>query len=593
MRDAVILDAVRTPIGRYAGVLSPVRPDDLAARTLVAAVERNGLDPATVDEVYMGCTNQAGEDNRNVARMASLIAGLPVEVPGVTVNRLCASGLEAIVQAGRQVRLGEAELVLAGGVESMSRAPLVMLKPERGFPRGNSELVDTTIGWRFINPSLAKRHSTESMGETAENVAERYEVAREDQDAFALESHRRAIAAAEAGRFDDELVTVDVPQPKGDPVKIHADEGPRSDTSLERLARLRPIFRDGGSVTAGNASQINDGAACVVVTSEERASELGQRATGEAREQRVGRRGPRLHGNRPRAGLAQGTRARWPGAEGHRPGGVERGVRVAGARLDARARLRARPPERERRRDRARPSAGRLRRPAARHTRLGAAPPRRPLRPRHDVHRRGPGPRRCDREPSRALEATVSPLAIPPQRLAVESDAASISELMRISVLDLFPRFYDEQQTASAAVHIAHLDMQLINDGTYFVHEAGGELVACGGWSRRNKLYSGPGDAEDDDRLLDPGSEPARVRAMFVRSDFTRRGLGRAILESCERAARDEGFTDFVLGATLPGEPLYRAFGFREVERFRVTMPDGVSVECVGMERPIGPLPSS
>ena len=184
----------------------------------------------------------------------------------------------------------------------------------------------------------------------------------------------------------------------------------------------------------------------------------------------------------------------------------------------------------------------------------------------------------------------MSPLAIPPQRLAVESDAASISELMRISVLDLFPRFYDEQQTASAAVHIAHLDMQLINDGTYFVHEANGELVACGGWSRRNKLYSGPGDAEDDDRLLDPGSEPARVRAMFVRSDFTRRGLGRAILESCERAARDEGFKDFVLGATLPGEPLYRAFGFREVERFDVTMPDGVSVECVGMERPIGPL---
>ena len=174
MRDAVILDALRTPIGRYAGVLSPVRPDDLAARTIEAAVERNELDPATVDEVYMGCTNQAGEDNRNIARMASLIAGLPVEVPGATVNRLCASGLEAIVQAARQVRLGEAELVLAGGVESMSRAPLVMLKPERGFPRGNAELVDTTIGWRFINPSLAERHSTESMGETAENVAERY-----------------------------------------------------------------------------------------------------------------------------------------------------------------------------------------------------------------------------------------------------------------------------------------------------------------------------------------------------------------------------------------------------------------------------------
>ena len=276
MPEAVILDALRTPIGRYAGVLAPVRPDDLAARTLQAAVERNELDPASVDEVYLGCTNQAGEDNRNVARMATLVAGLPVEVPGVTVNRLCASGLEAVVQGSRQIRLGEGSLVLAGGVESMSRAPLVMLKPERGFPRGDGRLVDTTIGWRFENPRLAESYSTESMGETAENVAERYGVSREDQDEFALESHRRAIAAAEAGRFDDEIVTVDVPQPKGDPVTIHADEGPRPDTTLERLAKLRPIFREGGSVTAGNASQINDGAACVVLASEERAKELGR-----------------------------------------------------------------------------------------------------------------------------------------------------------------------------------------------------------------------------------------------------------------------------------------------------------------------------
>jgi len=276
MPGAVILDALRTPIGRYGGVLAPVRPDDLAARVLAAAAERNHLDPSTVDEVYMGCTNQAGEDSRNVARMASLIAGLPQEVPGVTVNRLCASGLEAVIQAARQIRLGEAELVLAGGVESMSRAPLVMLKPERGFPRGNAELVDTTIGWRFVNPSLAERYSTESMGETAENVAERYGVSREDQDAYALESHRRASAAAEAGRFDAEIVTVDVPQPKGDPVAIHSDEGPRPDTTLERLAALRPIFRDGGTVTAGNASQINDGGACVVIASEERARELGR-----------------------------------------------------------------------------------------------------------------------------------------------------------------------------------------------------------------------------------------------------------------------------------------------------------------------------
>jgi 3-oxoadipyl-CoA thiolase len=276
MPEAVIVDALRTPIGRYAGVLSSVRPDDLAARVLAGAVERNGLDPASVDEVYMGCTNQAGEDNRNIARMASLLAGLPKEVPGATVNRLCASGLEAVIQGARQIRVGEADLVLAGGVESMSRAPLVMLKPERGFPRGNGELVDTTIGWRFVNPSLAERYSTESMGETAENVADRHAVSREDQDAFALESHRRAVAAAEVGRFDDEIVTVDVAQPKGDPVTIHADEGPRPDTTLERLAALRPIFRDGGTVTAGNASQINDGAACVVVTSEERAKDLGR-----------------------------------------------------------------------------------------------------------------------------------------------------------------------------------------------------------------------------------------------------------------------------------------------------------------------------
>jgi acetyl-CoA C-acetyltransferase len=272
MTEAVILDALRTPIGRYGGVLAPVRPDDLAAHVVRAAVERNGLDPATVDEVYMGCANQAGEDNRNVARMASLLAGLPVEVPGATVNRLCASGLEAAIQGSRQIKVGEADLVLAGGVESMTRAPLVMLKPEQGFPRGNVELADTTLGWRLVNPNMS--HSTESMGETGENVAERYGVSREDQDAFALESHRRAVAATEDGRLDDELVTIDVSQPKGDPLTVHADEGPRPDTSLERLAKLRPIFREGGTVTAGNSSSLNDGAAMLVLASEERAEEL-------------------------------------------------------------------------------------------------------------------------------------------------------------------------------------------------------------------------------------------------------------------------------------------------------------------------------
>ena len=276
MPDAVILDAVRTPIGRYAGVLASVRPDDLAAHVVKAAVERSGLEASEVDELYMGCTNQAGEDNRNVARMAALLGGLPVEVPGVTVNRLCASGLEAVNQASRAIGLSDADLLLAGGVESMSRAPLVMLKPERGFPRGDQRLVDSAIGWRFVNPRMAERYSTESMGETAENVADRYGVSREDQDAFALDSHRRAVAAADAGRFDEEIVTVDAPQPKGPPVRVHSDEGPRRDTSLERLASLRPVFRAGGSVTAGNSSQLNDGSACVVLASERRTRELGR-----------------------------------------------------------------------------------------------------------------------------------------------------------------------------------------------------------------------------------------------------------------------------------------------------------------------------
>ena len=274
MRQPVIIDYVRTPFGRYAGALSSVRPDDLAATVIGEAVRRTGIEPGSVDEVLLGDTNQAGEDNRNVARMASLLAGLPVEVPGATVNRLCASGLEAVSQAARAVRSDEGDLILAGGVESMSRAPMVTGKPERGFPRGGMELQDTTIGWRFVNPRMEELHGTDSMGETAENVAERYDVSREDQDAFALESHRRAVASAEAGFFDDELVTVEAPQPKGDPVPVHADEGPRADSSLERLGKLRAIFRDGGSVTAGNSSPINDGAACLVVASEERAAEL-------------------------------------------------------------------------------------------------------------------------------------------------------------------------------------------------------------------------------------------------------------------------------------------------------------------------------
>ena len=274
MADAFVIDALRTPIGRYGGTLANARPDDLAAHVIRAAVERSSLPVDELDEVYMGCTNQAGEDNRNVARMGLLLAGLPVEVPGVTVNRLCASGLEAVNQAARQIQVGDADLVLAGGVESMTRAPLAMPKADRSFPRGGPPVYDTTIGWRFVNPRMEELHGTDSMGETAENVAQRFDVSREAQDEFALESHRRALAAQQAGRFDDEIVPVPVPQPKGDPVTVHSDEGPRADTTLEKLSRLRAVFREGGTVTAGNSSQINDGAACLVLASAERARAL-------------------------------------------------------------------------------------------------------------------------------------------------------------------------------------------------------------------------------------------------------------------------------------------------------------------------------
>jgi 3-oxoadipyl-CoA thiolase len=277
MSEALIIDAVRTPMGRYRGALAAVRPDDLAARVLSAAVERAGVDPAEIADVYMGAANQAGEDNRDVARMAALLAGFPVDVPGVTVNRLCASGLEAVNQASRSLRLGEGELYLAGGVESMSRAPWVVQKPEAGFPRGPQAMHDTALGWRLVNPRMAEMHSTEAMGETAENVAERYGVSREDQDAFSLRSHRRAVAAREEGRFDNEVVAVEAPPADGggEISLIREDEDPRRDTSLERLAKLRPVFREGGTVTAGNASTLNDGAACLVLASEEKAVRLG------------------------------------------------------------------------------------------------------------------------------------------------------------------------------------------------------------------------------------------------------------------------------------------------------------------------------
>jgi len=266
MSRAVILSAVRTPIGRDGGALAGVRPDDLAAVAVSAAVERAGVEPAAVDDVYLGCANQAGEDNRDVARMAVLLAGFPQSVPGVTLNRLCASGLSAVVSACHAVMAGDVDLVVAGGVESMTRAPLSMSKPARAFERGHRTVYDTTLGWRYPNPRLEAMFPLESMGETGENVAERWGVSRADQDAFALRSQERWAAAQAAGRFADELV------PVGD---LDRDEHPRTDTTAEGLAALKPAFRAGGSVTAGNSSGMNDGAAAVVIASEERAATLG------------------------------------------------------------------------------------------------------------------------------------------------------------------------------------------------------------------------------------------------------------------------------------------------------------------------------
>ena len=278
VREAVIVEAVRTPIGRYGGALASVRPDDLAALVLRAVVDRAGVDPALVEDVILGCANQAGEDNRDVARMAVLLAGFPVEVGGLTVNRLCGSGLQAINTAAHAIAVGDGDVFIAGGVESMTRAPYVMAKAEGPWDRGPRELQDTTLGWRFINPKLAQMHYPYSMGETAENVAERWNVDRERQDAFALASQQRAVAAIEAGRFDDQIVPVEVTGRKGEVTVVDRDEHPRADTSAEALAKLRPAFRtEGGTVTAGNSSGINDGASAVLLVEAGRAAELGLR----------------------------------------------------------------------------------------------------------------------------------------------------------------------------------------------------------------------------------------------------------------------------------------------------------------------------
>ena len=272
--DAVIIDAVRTPVGKLRGALSAVRPDDLGAYVIEQLLQRNpDVQASAVEEVFFGCANQAGEDNRNVARMALLLAGMPEQVPGVTVNRLCASGLEAAVQASRAIRLGDMELSIAGGVESMTRAPWAVMKPAEGFAGGSMQSYDTSLGWRFPNPRMAQRFPLESMGETAENVAAKYRIARKAQDEFALRSHQRALAAQEAGRYRAEILPVTVAGKQS--VVVERDEGPRADTSLEKLAKLKPAFREGGSVTAGNSSSLNDGAAALLLASARKAAELG------------------------------------------------------------------------------------------------------------------------------------------------------------------------------------------------------------------------------------------------------------------------------------------------------------------------------
>ena len=275
MRDVVICTPRRTAIGRFMGGLSTVRPDDLLASTIAAVVEQSGLDTATVDDVFMGCANQAGEDNRNVARMALLLAGLPQSVPGVTLNRLCASGLEAVNQAFRAARCGDGDVFLAGGVEGMSRAPYSMPRGPNLPKAGNATLWDTCLGWRYPNPKMEQMFPLEAMGCTAENIVDRMGISREEQDAFALGSHQKAIAAQAAGAFAAEIIPITAPKGRRDTVVIDADEGPRGDTSVEKLGRLRPAFRDGGSVTAGNSSTLNDGASAMIVASAERARELG------------------------------------------------------------------------------------------------------------------------------------------------------------------------------------------------------------------------------------------------------------------------------------------------------------------------------
>lgn len=297
----VIIDAVRTPIGALGGALASVRPDDLAAHLLRAILERNNLDPALVEEVYLGCANQAGEDNRNVARMALLLAGFPVEVSGVTINRLCASGLNAVNQAARAIKAGEGEVYIAGGVESMSRAPYSLPKADSGFPFGNLTAYDTALGWRYPNPKMQEKYGTEQMGETAENIAQmKPHITRQKQDEFSVRSHQRAIASIDSGKFAEEILPVTIPQRKGDPKVVDTDERPRRDTSMESLSKLKPAFRkEGGTVTAGNSSGLNDGAAALLMMSDTKAKSLGLKPLAQIRSSAAAGVPPRIMGLGP------------------------------------------------------------------------------------------------------------------------------------------------------------------------------------------------------------------------------------------------------------------------------------------------------
>ena len=409
MAEAFICAYLRTPIGRFGGALSSVRTDDLGAVPLKALMAAHpSVDFEAVDEVIYGCANQAGEDNHNVARMSALLAGLPVGVPATAINRLCGSGMDALVTAARAIKAGEAELVIAGGVESMSRAPFVMPKAETAFSR-SAEIHDTTIGWRFVNPLMKNRHGIDSMPETAENVANEYGVSREDQDAFALRSQERAAAAQASGRLAREITPVIIPQRKGDPVAVDKDEHPRA-TSMEALAKLKPIVRPDGTVTAGNASGVNDGAAALIVASEAAAKKHGLTPIARILGGATAGVPPRImdlggHDRKiarvdadaaePGAGDPEAARAVGTSTAATRCRRTQRSLREPGTcdAAPARHRRRRYQSQPKRRRDRARPSARHVRRPHRRHGGAGTGGNRRALRGSDHVHRRRPGHR--------------------------------------------------------------------------------------------------------------------------------------------------------------------------------------------------------